>query len=426
MVFVLKVLILPATPHPLPRLKFGGFTVNYIELINNFWIQHRRFHFNEKEISMFFFLLDRANELFWPESFSMPCSVFRKEFGWTRNQVRWARSKLIETGIISYSPGDKGRNGKYSFTVTFLRASSTQCVSNPCALSAHSDELIETSPELEERSSEMCDCEDSTRKSCADHAQLSREPRTRTLYINKTKQDKTKLKNILSPYGETKASLSQSTEKGVENEEKEGISEVTKKVSLVQTGLENDSQELLHGDTSPGEMAVSGIKSNGNEQLRQGEDGPPEEVRAEGCLVIPLFEMNNQKEKQDGESQEDFSYLDSCSRYERDVMETWEAIIGPFERDWIPLLREVLNKCYPSQIKTAIIAIDRSKHEVLEEIGFEYLMQPLLRGAFGRRANRNGRKDWSDSGSFRDPIEKFKNPAREKPKTLEELLKYTV
>ena len=170
----------------------GGFTVNYIELINNFWIQHRRFHFNEKEISMFFFLLDRANELFWPESFSMPCSVFRKEFGWTRNQVRWARSKLIETDIISYSPGDKGRNGKYSFTVTFLRASSTQCVSNPCALSAHSDELIETTPELEERSSEMCNCEDSTRKSCADHAQLSREPRTRTLYINKTRQNKTK------------------------------------------------------------------------------------------------------------------------------------------------------------------------------------------------------------------------------------------
>jgi hypothetical protein len=53
-------------------------------------------------------------------------------------------------------------------------------------------------------------------------------------------------------------------------------------------------------------------------------------------------------------------------------------------------------------------------------------MQPLLRGAFGRRVKKNGRKDWSDSEPFRDPIEKFKNPAREKPKTLEELLKYTV
>jgi hypothetical protein len=183
--------------------------MNYIELINNFWIQHRRFHFNEKEISMFFFLLDRANELFWPESFSLPASVFRKEFGWTRNQVRWARSKLIETGIISYSSGDTGRNGEYSFSGTFLRASSTQCVSNPCALPAHGDESLESSSELEERSSEMCNGEDSTRNSCADHAQLSREPRTRTLYINKTKQDKTKHKNILSPKGETKVLLSE-------------------------------------------------------------------------------------------------------------------------------------------------------------------------------------------------------------------------
>ncbi len=417
--------------------------MNYIELINNFWIQHRRFHFNEKEISMFFFLLDRANELFWPESFSLPASVFRKEFGWTRNQVRWARSKLIETGIISYYLGDTGRSGEYSFSGTFLRASSTQCVSNPCALPAHGDESLESSSELEERSSEMCNGEDSTRNSCADHAQLSRESRTRTLYINKTKQDKTKLKNILSPYGETKVSLSQSTGEGVKNEENDDPLLNIEAANNSLTKQPGDSPEISPGigplsgvpekgktdpgETPPGELNVSSseIKSNGKETV-QDKVGPPEEVPAEGCLVVPLFEMNGPGEKQIEEGQEDFSYLESCSRYERDVMETWEAIIGPFEREWIPLLREALRKCYPSQIKNAIIAIDRSKHEVLEEIGFEYLMQPLLRGAFGRRVKKNGRKDWNDSEPFRDPIEKFKNPARERPKTYEELLKYTV
>jgi len=331
--------------------------------------------------------------------------------------VRWARSKLIETGIISYSSGDTGRSGEYSFSGTFLRASSTQCVSNPCALSAHSDELIETSSEQEERSSEMCNGEDSTRKSCADHAQLSRESRTRTLYINKTKQDKTKLKNILSPYGETKVSLSQSTGEGVKNEE---ISPALEPVSGI-----SEEGNADPGEIPPGEVADSAIKSNGQDPLSD-KGGPPEEASAKGCAVVPLFEINDPKEKQGEEGQEDFSYIESCSKYERDVMETWEAIIGPFEREWIPLLREGLRKCYPSQIKNAIIAIDRSKHEVLEEIGFEYLMQPLLRGAFGRRVKKNGRKDWSDSEPFRDPIEKFKNPARERPKTLEELLKFTV
>ena len=178
-------------------------------------------------------------------------------------------------------------------------------------------------------------------------------------------------------------------------------------------------------EVPPGEVDVCSVKSNAKETSRD-KSKPPETPSAEDCVVVPLFEMNDTGEKQIEEGQEDFSYLESCSRYERDVMETWEAIIGPFEREWIPLLREALRKCYPSQIKTAIIAIDRSKHEVLEEIGFEYLMQPLLRGAFGRRVKKNGRKDWSDSEPFRDPIEKFKNPAREKPKTLEELLKYTV
>ena len=415
--------------------------MNYIELINNFWIQHRRFHFNEKEISMFFFLLDRANELFWPESFSLPASVFRKEFGWTRNQVRWARSKLIETGIISYYLGDTGRSGEYSFSGTFLRASSTQCVSNPCALPAHGDESLESSSELEERSSEMCNGEDSTRNSCADHAQLSRESRTRTLYINKTKQDKTKLKNILSPYGETKVSLSQSTGEGVKNEENYDPPVNTEQASNSSTMQATDSPEISPGletlsgvsekaktdlkEVPPGEVDVCSVKSNAKETSRD-KSKPPETPSAEDCVVVPLFEMNDPGEKQIEEGQEDFSYLESCSRYERDVMETWEAIIGPFEREWIPLLREALRKCYPSQIKTAIIAIDRSKHEVLEEIGFEYLMQPLLRGAFGRRVKKSGRKDWSDSEPFRDPIEKFKNPARERPKTYEELLKYTV
>ncbi len=398
--------------------------MNYIELINNFWVQHRRFHFSDKEICLFFFLLDRANELFWPERFTVACNVIRKEFSWTRNQVRWARDKLIESGIISYSGGEKGKNGQYAFTEKVLRASHAQDARNSHALSALTDDSIKPPVEREEEQSESTISQDSTRTSCATRAQVTRKPHARTLYINKTKQNKTKQEDSISPYGETKTLFSDSTEKEVKNGEKK-ISEVAKKVSLVHTDLENDSQVPLHGDTPPGEMDVPRIKSNVMETSHKGEGGPPEEVPAEGFLVIPSFEMKNQKEKQDGEDREDFSYLDSCSRYERDVMETWEAIIGPFERDWIPLLREALNKCYPSQIKTAIIAIDRSKHEVLEEIGFEYLMQPLLRGAFGRRVKKNGRNDWYGSGSFRDPIEKFKNPAREKPKTREELLKYT-
>ena len=36
----------------------------------------------------------------------------------------------------------------------------------------------------------------------------------------------------------------------------------------------------------------------------------------------------------------EFDEYDSCSKFERDVMETWEVLIGPFESHWIPLLRD--------------------------------------------------------------------------------------
>jgi len=396
--------------------------VNYIELINNFWIANKIHKFNSLETSLYFFILDYANNARWPESFIVPNGIVQSVFGCTRDQLIRARRKLCKFGLLAYETGDRHNPGKYTVMAhptptRDLPEADTRPTQDtpPCGVakaSVHEQENSvikdETIPETYSRPT----------------GDLPEAYPTPASNINKTKLKKSKVnktreKNILSPYGETKVSLSQSTEKGVKNG---GYDSPSPSSQPSTNSFEKHTVDPV--ESPPGEMAVSGIKSNGNEQLRKGEGGPPEEVQAEGCLIVPLFEKND-PDREDAEK-EDLSYLDSCSRYERDVMETWEAIIGPFEREWIPLLREALNKCYPSQIKNAIIAIDRSKHEVLEEIGFEYLMQPLLRGAFGRRANRNGRKDWSDSGSFRDPIEKFKNPARERPKTLEELLKYTV
>ena len=88
-------------------------------------------------------------------------------------------------------------------------ASQAQLMRTLCAHSAHYPDQTEISSEEEEQSLQIHDCRNSTRKSCANHAHLPRESRTRTLYINKTKQDKTKHKNILSPKGETKVFLSE-------------------------------------------------------------------------------------------------------------------------------------------------------------------------------------------------------------------------
>jgi len=396
--------------------------MNYIELINNFWIANKIHKFNSLETSFYFFVLDYANNARWPESFVLPNGIVQSVFGCTRDQLIRARKKLCKYGLLAYETGDRHNPGKYTVIAhptptRELPEADTRATQDtpPCGLSKVSGDGQENSASQDETIPES----DSTPTGDLPEAYPTPTSNINKTKLKKSKVNKTRDKNILSPYGETKVSLSQPTGEGVKNEE-------------ISTGIEAPSDPSTIntddlGNIHPGEAAVSSseIKSNGK-KTAQDKGGPPEEVPAESCLVVPLFEMNDQEAKQSEEGHEDFSYLESCSRYERDVMETWEAIIGPFEREWIPLLREALRKCYPSQIKNAIIAIDRSKHEVLEEIGFEYLMQPLLRGAFGRRVKKNGRKDWSDSEPFRDPIEKFKNPARERPKTYEELLKYTV
>jgi len=418
--------------------------MNYIELINNFWIANKIHKFNSLETSFYFFVLDYANNARWPESFVLPNGIVQSVFGCSRDQLIRARKKLCKFGLLAYETGDRHNPGKYTViahptpTRDLLEAD-TRATQGTLPRSLTKESV---------NGQENCIIGDETipgtdSKPTGDLPEAYPTP---TSNINKTKLKKSKVnktrdKNILSPYGETKVSLSQSTGEGVKNEENYDPPPNSEQAGNSLAKQAADSREISPGlvtlsgvpekeKTDPkevprGEVAVCSIKSNAKETSRD-KSKPPETPSAEDCVVVPLFEMNDPGEKQVEEGPEDFSYLESCSRYERDVMETWEAIIGPFEREWIPLLREALRKCYPSQIKTAIIAIDRSKHEVLEEIGFEYLMQPLLRGAFGRRVKKNGRKDWSDSEPFRDPIEKFKNPARERPKTLEELLKYTV
>jgi len=374
--------------------------MNYIELINNFWTQHRRVHFSDREICMFFYLLDRANELYWPVSFSVPCNVFKKEFDWTRNQVRWTRDKLAEAGVISYSGGQNGKNGEYSFAQTVLYASHAQVARNSCATSALVCDSTGVPLEEEDRTSHTVDSNDSARMLNASHAQVTRDPRARTLYINKTKLNQTKEdQDILSPDGETKTEFSDFTkgEGNITAGEEKGQRENTAFSHLSSSNREVGPEQGL---------IFSPLESSG--------DAAPIEAGP------PLADLPSSSRPPGNETAR------ACSKYELEVIQTWETLIGPFDDSWIASLREVLEKCYPSQVKSAILVMAKSRLEVMKEVGFTYIAQPLIDGMFGKRGKKNGRNDRAGSGEFESDIEKFKNPARARPKTREELLKYTM
>jgi hypothetical protein len=88
--------------------------MNYIELINNFWIANRVHSFNSLETSLYFFILDYANNARWPGSFNLPNGIIQSVYECTKGQLGRARKRLCEAGLINYEAGDRFNPGKYT------------------------------------------------------------------------------------------------------------------------------------------------------------------------------------------------------------------------------------------------------------------------------------------------------------------------
>ncbi|WP_077287936.1 hypothetical protein [Thermosipho sp. 1074] len=80
-------------------------------------------------------------------------------------------------------------------------------------------------------------------------------------------------------------------------------------------------------------------------------------------------------------------YLNLDDR-KKDIVDTWRTLIGPFDPKWLSLVSQVLRECYPAQIKNAIVTLAKTKADVMQEQGFEYIVEPLLKGVFGKRTKR--------------------------------------
>jgi hypothetical protein len=99
-------------------------------------------------------------------------------------------------------------------------------------------------------------------------------------------------------------------------------------------------------------------------------------------------------------------YLNLDER-KKDIVDTWRTIIGPFDPKWLPLISEALRECYPAQIKNAIVTLAKTKADVMAEQGFEYVMEPLLRGAFGRRSKKKKKQTSAGFASKLSGLKQF-------------------
>jgi hypothetical protein len=373
--------------------------MNYIELINNFWKVFRQNDFGSLEAALYLYLLDFANSLNWSESFRLPNSSIAETLKCSACKLHRARKNLVNSGLIKYSPGSRSTPGSY----VIESATYSLPIRERSAINRESIvKQFNTAPDQGYDAVENGSRESIRDQSATNTLSICEQSANRSLNktkINKTKEDQ----DILSPYGETKTEFS----------------DFTKGEGNITAGEEKGQRQDVP-DTVFQTQASSSNREAGPEQ---GLIFSPLDTSGDAVPIVgspPLADLPS------GSRQSGNETARACSKYELDVIQTWETLIGPFDDSWIASLREVLEKCYPSQVKSAILVMAKSRLEVMKETGFTYIAQPLIGGMFGKRGKKNGRNDRAGSGEFESDIEKFKNPARAKPKTREELLKYTM
>ena len=94
------------------------------------------------------------------------------------------------------------------------------------------------------------------------------------------------------------------------------------------------------------------------------------------------------------------SWYQTLSSGEKDIVDLWEYLLGPFDESWLEPLRRTLRICYPAQVKNAITVMAKTKPEALQSEGFPYLLGPLERGAFGKK-----RKQPNGTGKFENKLQ---------------------
>lgn len=91
--------------------------MNYISLLNKFWIAHESERFTPCEMAMYFYLLKRFNDARWPDELSVSMESITLGTGTHKQTILNARKHLADVGLIHIKT-DKGGRGTctiYSF-----------------------------------------------------------------------------------------------------------------------------------------------------------------------------------------------------------------------------------------------------------------------------------------------------------------------
>ncbi|WP_106831149.1 hypothetical protein [Parabacteroides pacaensis] len=94
--------------------------MNYVELINRFWVAHEANCFTTCEIALYFYLLKVNNASNWRQFFKRNNAKIMADLGVKdRRTLECARNRLKQAGLIDYQKKSTNPNVTYSFTSAF-------------------------------------------------------------------------------------------------------------------------------------------------------------------------------------------------------------------------------------------------------------------------------------------------------------------
>ncbi|MBQ7718795.1 MAG: helix-turn-helix domain-containing protein [Clostridia bacterium] len=104
--------------------------MNYFRQLNGFKRQRRIKPLTSNAILLYFILLEYANELYFPESFTVANSVLCGLCAFTRSTLTRRRDELINKGYIKYKDGQIGQCGTYKIVpIVFQNAGAYEPIS---------------------------------------------------------------------------------------------------------------------------------------------------------------------------------------------------------------------------------------------------------------------------------------------------------
>lgn len=90
--------------------------MNYIELINKFWIENEEHSFQPTAVALYFYLLKVNNRCSWRESFKHNNKKIEIELSISYKTLCTARNILKQAGLISFKTQNGNANTTYSLT----------------------------------------------------------------------------------------------------------------------------------------------------------------------------------------------------------------------------------------------------------------------------------------------------------------------